>query len=102
KTYCFTKYSGMDAMLVAIHQYQLSIFLRAISHMAVNAVADANASAHGMAPGNSFFNRERTAIRTIKNKAKNKSCCRHSLAVDFFMCNTGICFLSLRIHKIHP
>ena len=41
----------MEATFVAIHQYQLSTFFLAISHMAVNAVALAKASAHGIAPG---------------------------------------------------
>ena len=41
----------MDAILVAIHQYQLSTFLRVINHIAVNAVDEANASAQGIAPG---------------------------------------------------
>ena len=41
----------MDAMFVAIYQYQLSIFFLAVSHMPVNAVADAKASAAGNAPG---------------------------------------------------
>jgi hypothetical protein len=49
--YCFTKYKGIDAMFVAIHQYQLSTFFRAISHIPVYAVAEAKASAHGIAPG---------------------------------------------------
>jgi hypothetical protein len=43
-------------MLVAIHQYQLSTFFFAISHIPVKAVALANASAQGIAPGaKSFF-----------------------------------------------
>lgn len=46
----------MEAILVRIHQYQLSTFFLAISHIAVNAVALANASAQGIAPGaKSFF-----------------------------------------------
>jgi hypothetical protein len=40
----------MEAMLVAIHQYQLSTFFFVISHMPVYAVALAKASAQGMAP----------------------------------------------------
>ena len=32
----------MDAILVAIHQYQLSTFFFVINHMPVNAVADAS------------------------------------------------------------
>ena len=51
-----TKYKGIDAMFVAIHQYQLSTFFFVISHIPVKAVAEANASAHGIAPGaKSFF-----------------------------------------------
>ena len=47
----------MDAILVAIHQYQLSTFFLAISHMPVKAVAEANASAQGMvAEANAYFN----------------------------------------------
>ena len=47
----------MEAILVAIHQYQLSTFFLAINHMPVNAAAEAHASAHGIAPGaNPFFN----------------------------------------------
>ena len=38
-------------MLVKIHQYQLSTFFLAISHIPVNAVAEARASAQGIAPG---------------------------------------------------
>ena len=34
-------------MLVPIHQYQLSTFFPAISHIPVNAVAEANASSAG-------------------------------------------------------
>ncbi len=41
-------------MFVAIHHHQLSTFFFVISHMPVNAVADAKASAHGMAPGAKF------------------------------------------------
>ena len=42
-------------MFVAIHQYQLSTFFFAISHMPVYAVALANASAHGIAFGANAF-----------------------------------------------
>ncbi len=38
-------------MLVAIHQYQLSTFFFAMSHIPVKAVAAAKASAQGIAPG---------------------------------------------------
>lgn len=45
----------MDAILVAIHHHQLSTFFLAINHIPVNAVAEANASAQGMAPGANDF-----------------------------------------------
>ena len=38
----------MEAILVTIHQNQLSTFFLAISHMPVKAVEEANASAQGM------------------------------------------------------
>ena len=41
----------MEAILVNIHQIQLSTFFLAINHIPVYAVALANASAHGMASG---------------------------------------------------
>ena len=55
KVYPFTKYNGIEAMLVMIHQIQLSTFFFAINHMAVYADALANASAHGMASGAKLF-----------------------------------------------
>jgi len=45
----------MEEIFVMIHQYQLSTFFLAISHIPVNAEADANASAHGMACGVKYF-----------------------------------------------
>jgi hypothetical protein len=41
----------MEARFVMIHQIQLSTFFLVINHMAVNADADAKASAQGIAPG---------------------------------------------------
>ena len=41
-------------MFVAIHQYQLSTFFLVISHIPVKAVAEAKASAQGMAPSKKF------------------------------------------------
>ncbi len=38
----------MEAILVAIHQYQLSTFFFAMSHIPVKAVAEGKASAQGM------------------------------------------------------
>ena len=52
----FTKYSGIELMFVASHHHQLSTFFLAISHIPVKAVAEAKASAQGMAQGyNAFF-----------------------------------------------
>ena len=46
----FTKYKGMEAIFVRIHQYQLSTFFLVINHMPVKAAAEARASAQGIAP----------------------------------------------------
>ena len=45
----------MEQILVMIHQIQLSTFFLVMSHMPVNADADANASAQGIAPGANAF-----------------------------------------------
>jgi len=54
-TNVFTKYKGIDAVLVAIHHHQLSTFFLAISHIPVYAVALAKASAQGIAPSAKLF-----------------------------------------------
>ena len=82
-TYPFTKYSGIDAILVAIHQYQLSTFFLVISHMPVNAEADANASAQGIAPGAKLVLRKDSAAKMPAHHApKNNNSLIHSLPED--------------------
>lgn len=70
-------------MLVSIHQIQLSTFFLAISHMPVYAVADANASAQGIAPGAKLCLSAHRAIQSnMKQARKNISCMIHSFRLE--------------------
>lgn len=59
-------------MLVTIHQTQELTFFFVISHMAVNAEAEASASAQGIAPGANEFLIKVSAINITRYMAEKK------------------------------
>jgi hypothetical protein len=60
----------MEAIFVAIHQNQLSTFFFVISHMPVNAVAEAKASAQGITPSKKAVLKYVSAITSLFYRSK--------------------------------